>query len=352
MSKNFVRHSPCVLAAAIFSNLSLQPQVAEAGSQGNIANIENYKALGADPQFKWAGAVTAYRASDGNVVTASCVAVAPTVVVGAGHFTPGPTSLSKVHTVTFGANYKLGPRLTLEVDRWERFPGYITGNTNTTDLGVYYLKEAIPNFTPVNFGDIPLGAIAVQVDYGNRGDLNTGELPSLGDKLGGRGRASEAYRSSSTYPELKYALLNFDGTGSAEPTQALQFSSGAGWFYNGKIVGISIAAPLGQLDSVTTVLRLNTDEVQSFLQPRIQASWAALPASYFEAPGIGIDKAENRVTLTWSAKASGCILEISLDLKNWQTVITSPRTRNIVFGAGSSTFTGDADKQFFRQKTP
>jgi hypothetical protein len=275
--------------------------------------------------------------------------------MGAGHFTPGQTSASIVKTVTFGANYKSGPRLIMEVDHWERIPGYIPGNTSTTDLGLYYLKEPIPNFKAVSFGDVPMGSVPVQVDFGNCGDTFTGEIPSLGDKLAGRAIVSELFRPASSYPANKYMLLNFDGTNSTEPTQGLQFSSGAAWYYNGDIVAITIAGPNNTLDSYTTALKINTAEIQAYLQPKIQASWDALPAEYYEPPALEIAKVENGMKVSWTNKASGCILEKSGDLVNWQPITSatgSSGINNFIFGSNSFTFTENVPKQFFRLLAP
>ena len=87
-----------------------------AGSMESVALYDQYKALSNDPRYRWAGAATMRRPDIGEV-TASCVAVAPTVVIGAGHFTPGPTAVSIMTTVTFGTNYKTGERLVMEVAR-------------------------------------------------------------------------------------------------------------------------------------------------------------------------------------------------------------------------------------------
>lgn len=352
-SKRLAGRVPSVLVGACLSGWALPTPHAAAGSQDSVANIENYKALAARPEYKWAGAVT-MRIPAGTLYTASCVAVAPTVVIGAGHFTPGPTAASVMTTVIFGSNYKSGGRLIMEVDHWERIPGYIYGDTSTTDLGVYYLKAPIPNFTAVSFDDAPLGAVAVQVDYGDFGDTSTGEFPSLGFKLAGRSIVSETFRNVSGFPANKYVLLNFKGTGSTEPTQGLQFSSGSGWFLNGKLVSLTIAGPNGVLDGFTAALRLNTPEVQTFLQPKIQASWAAQPATYYARPKLELAREGNGVKVSWTEQASGCILEKSTDLAVWSAVLTdaaSP-TNTVLFGAGSVTFTDQAPRRYFRLRVP
>jgi len=352
-SKRWTGRVPLVLVGACLSGWALPTPHAAAGSQDSVANIENYKALAARPEYKWAGAMTV-QFPDASLHTSSCVAVAPTVVIGAGHTTPGPTSVSIVKTVTFGANYNSGARLIMDVDHWEIIPSYEFGNPNTTDLAVLYLRDPIPNFTAVSFGDAPLGSVAVQVDYGDFGDTSTGELPSLGFRLAGRAIVSEAYRPASSYPASKYFLLNFQGTGSTEPTQGLFTSSGAGWKFDGKIVAISTAKFNGTIDVTTVALRLNTPEVQNFLQPKIQASWAAQPATYYARPKLELAREGNGVKVSWTEQASGCILEKSTDLAVWNAVLTdaaSP-TNTVLFGAGSVTFTDQAPRRYFRLRVP
>ena len=156
-------------ASALFSGAALPTPEAHAGAMKSVALYEEYKALSANPMYQWAGAVTA-RKITGEEPSASCVAVAPTVVAGAGHFTPGPTSTSIITTVTFGANCRTGQRIVMEVDHWERYPGYVSGNPNTIDLGVYYLKAPIPGFKPVTFADANLDDLLTLTDYGNYGD--------------------------------------------------------------------------------------------------------------------------------------------------------------------------------------
>ena len=302
-------------AVAGFLLLSTLP--AAAGSMESVALYDQYKALSNDPKYKWAGAATMWRPDLGEV-TASCVAVAPNVVIGAGHFTPGPTAVSRMTTVTFGPNYKTGERLVMEVDRWEQFPGYVFGDRNTTDLGVYYLKQPIPGFTPVTF--VPespaLGTILTMVDYGNYGDTTTGEMPSIGDRLAGRAIVSNDYLGVSGYSPSKYAAINFADSvvhqGFSLRCQALNYSSGAPWFdRDGHLAYISIAKPNGILSLFTICLRLNLPEVQAWLQPKIAASWEALSPELTPAITAG------QFRVTWDAAATGWTLHASDTLGSW-----------------------------------
>lgn len=320
---------------------------AVAGTMESIAMYAQYKALAQDPKYLWAGAVTGRRGTTGEIVTASCVAIAPTVVLGAGHVTPGPTSLSVVQTVTFGPNYKSGDKLVMDVIGWEQFPGYSYTDKSTPDLGVYYLKKPIPNFTPIQFGDSQIGDIHTQVDFGNYGDTTVGELPSLGDKLAGN--AQHIYYSLPSivvYPVTKYSPLSFNGDGVTQRTQGLEYSSGSPWFSaDGKVTHLSVARINGMMDNFTICLKLNTEEVQNWLQPKIQASWAAMPGTYQDAPLLEISRVPaGGFQLSWGDEATGFVLERSSDFTAWEGV--GP----VRFGAGNHVDAGEANRRFFRMR--
>jgi len=347
-NKNLISRGNLVLAAACLTGFSLPKPKADAGTMESVSKYSQYQALSNNPKYKWAGAVTMNH-WNGITYTASCVAVAPTVVIGAGHFTPGLGSASVVTNVTFGASCKSGERLTMEVERWELFPGYVFGDKSTTDLGVYYLKKPIPNFSPVTFGSSQIGDIQTQVDFGNYGDTTTGELPSKGDRFAGNA-IHIAYTGGPDlggYPLTKYAPLSYSGGAIPNRTQGLQFSSGAPWFDEiGRLTHITIGGIRGQMTSYTLSLKLNTQEIQDFLQPKIQASWASLPTDYSEPPKLSITKTESGKQLSWDDKASGWVLEKSSDLVNWAQV------GNIRFGAGSFLDTSNASRQYFRLRNP
>ncbi len=303
-------------AVAGFLLLSTLP--AAAGSMESVSLYEQYKALSNDPKYKWAGAITV-RSITGQEATASCVAVAPTIAIGAGHFTPGVTSSTIVKSITFGQNYKTGEGLVMEADRWERFQGYVVGDASTTDLGVYYLTQPIPGFTPVTFvtETPPLGTILTMVDYGNYGDTTTGELPSLGDRLAGRAVVSDyGLAAIAGYPLSKYGIVNFQSNSGAPTfslrTQGLQFSSGSPWFdANGRLAFLTIALINGQMTRYTICLRLNLPEVQAWLQPKIAASWEALSPELTPAITAG------QFRVTWDAAATGWTLHASDTLGSW-----------------------------------
>lgn len=319
---------------------------AVAGTMESIAMYAQYKALAQDPKYLWAGAVTARRGTTGEIVTASCVAIAPTLVLGAGHFTPGPTSLSVVQTVTFGPNYKSGDRLVMDVIGWEQFPGYSSTDKNSTDLGVYYLKKPIPNFTPIQFGDSQIGDIHTQVDFGNYGDTTVGELPSLGDKLAGNAQHGSLTEGVISYPSGKYSPLYYSGDGFSQRTQGLQYSSGSPWFSaGGKVTHLTIAGINGQMALFTISLKLNTAEIQNWLQPKIQASWAAMPETYHDAPLLEISRVPaGGVQLSWGDEATGFVLERSGDFTAWEGV--GP----VRFGAGNHVDAGESNRRFFRMR--
>ena len=317
------------LTVVIVAVAALLPTAtATAGSMESVALYDQYKALSNDPRYKWAGAVTMNH-WNGNTYTASCVAVAPTLVIGAGHFTPGPTSTSVITTVIFGPNYKTGARLVMEVERWEQFPGYVFGDKTTADLGMYHLKQPIPGFAPVAFvPDTPaLGTVLTMVDYGNYGDTTTGELPSLGDRLAGRAQLN-AYPGGpdlAAYPLTKYAPLYFHrktGQSYLLPTQGLPYSSGSPWFdESGKLAFITIAGINGTIDHFTISLRLSLPEVQAWLQPKIAASWAAHP------PQLSMTMVPGAARLTWDGAATGWRLQATRDFTGWTdpgSLLTGP----------------------------
>ena len=338
-----------LLAVVAAAAVLLAPAVAFAGSMESVSLYGQYKALSNNPHYRWAGAATMRRPDIGEV-TASCVAVAPTMVIGAGHFTPGPTAVSVMTAVTFGASYKTGERLVMEVARWEQFPGYIFGDKTTTDLGIYYLKQPIPGFTPVTLvpESPPLGTVLTMVDYGNYGDTTTGELPTLGDRLAGKAqlRAYSGGPDLGGYPLTEYAPLYFhpiSGSNYRLRTQGLQYSSGSPWFdENGRLAFISIAIINGQMDRYTVSLRLSLPEIQAWLQPKIAASWAAV------TPQLSMTTGPGAMRLTWDAAATGYRLQTSESLSGWTNfgeLLTGPGTLDDLITAARP-------NRFYRLATP
>ena len=127
MTSHFIRPLNTV-AFGIALLLSTRADGAELKS---MSLYEDAKTLSANPMFQWSATVRITTAPTYSVLTSSCVAVAPTLVLGAGHFTPGPTSQSVVNEVIFGPNYNSSSALHIEVDHWERFTGYVSGDPNT-----------------------------------------------------------------------------------------------------------------------------------------------------------------------------------------------------------------------------
>jgi hypothetical protein len=269
-----------LLSLAAFGAASLPSAEADGAAIKNLTLYNDAKALSTDPMYQWSGAVNATTAPVYSNLTASCVAVAPTLVIGAGHFTPGLASQSVLNYVSFGANYNSPNALKLEIDHWEQFPGYSSSNLNSVDLGFYWLKHPIPGFTKhVTFGSISMGGTGTMVDYGNIGDPTTGERPSLGDRMAGY--APRITSNTSSYPASKYDFFDFNGGASLGiplNVQGLNFSSGAPWYNaNGDLTNLLIAKTNGIGIGESVSLKLYTSEVQAELVPRIDASWASVP---------------------------------------------------------------------------
>jgi len=216
------------------------------------------------------------------------VLVAPDLYVNAGHFTPRNGSIVAFHTeLIFGENYNTSSNR-YGVIASERYSGYVFGNTSTIDLGIGWTDRFVSGFTtPVTFASSTTDQQLTQVDYGNYGDRFTGELPSIGDKFAGYARTIGD--SSSEYPRVKYTSTVFSSSGSNGllNVKGLNFSSGAPWYNsNGELVGITIAGNSGLDVGITTILRFDNTEVQSYLQPLIQDSWNRYYASVPEPTSL------------------------------------------------------------------
>lgn len=265
-------------AVLLFACLSLLSASATAGEMNSVANYSQYQALSNNPMYQWSGAYT-FETIDNQIFHASCVAIAPTVVIGPGHFTPTPTGTSKITAVTFGVNYNDPDALTIPVASYERYPGYVMGDTTTIDLAVYLLAKPIPGFTkPVTFASPAVGEMLTMVDYGDYGDPSVGELPSLGDRLAGN--AVVITSQISPYPSSLYTTTIFNAAnGPSDPTGGLQYTSGAPWYdAEGDLDMLQIAGTNGTSDGREDYgLTLDSQPVQDYLQPFIQASWASVP---------------------------------------------------------------------------
>jgi len=269
------------LAATVaLSGTVLPARHAEASELTNISQYNNSLNLANNPMYRWSAAV--HRTGSAGTSYASGVLIAPDVYLNAGHFTPINGSLVARHTeIVFGANYNTSTER-YSVNRTVRYPGYEFGNPNTIDLGIGYLNRFVDGFatlgTRVTFAAASLNDERLMlVDYGNYGDLNTGELPSLGDRMGGFARTFNL--QSSVYPQDRYLSTIFNYS---EPlnVSGMNYSSGAPWYNaNGDIVGITTAGSIGTGPGFTTSVRLFTPEIQAYLQPIIQDSWARFEAS-------------------------------------------------------------------------
>jgi hypothetical protein len=224
--------------------------------------------------YQWSGAYK-FVQSNGQVMYTSCVAIAPTLVIGPAHGTPTPTGTSKITEVVFGSNYNTS-NFRMAVSSYERYPGYVFGDTNTIDLAVFHLASPIPGFTkPVTFADANIGEMLTMVDYGDYGDLNSGDLASKGDRFAGVAPVTTSLISP--YPSNFYATTLFEQDAFSDPTLGLPNSSGSGWYNaEGDLTLLSTAATNGVSDGREGYsLRLNSEVVQSYLQPLIQESWAS-----------------------------------------------------------------------------
>lgn len=259
---------------------------AKAGEMRSISLYPQHQELSDDPMYRWAGAVKRVDYFDDapTVITyASAVLIAPDLYITSGHFTPRNNSQVAFQTeLVFGSNYHTS------TDRWEiestkRFPGYVFGDTTTIDLGIGWTKDFVKGFdTPVEFASVVDGDILTIVEFGNFGDMTTGQLPSVGDRLGGRAEVANRFIGptvNSDYPPGTYIATYLPSIHFGPPlgTRGLNGASGSPWFTaDGRVAGISIATTGGPLvgDGTTTILNLMDPEVQSFLQPYIEDSWA------------------------------------------------------------------------------
>lgn len=281
MNQSPFAHSISALAVtAALSGAALPAHHAEASELTNMSQYDNSLNLAKNPMYQWSAAV--HRTGSTGTSYASGVLIAPDVYLNAGHFTPINGSLVARHTeIVFGANYITSTER-YSVRHTERYPGYEFGNPNTIDLGIGYLNSFVDGFATlgnrVTFAAAsPNGERLTLVDYGNYGDLNTGELPSLGDRMGGVARTASG--GNGVYPQDRY-LSNIFNYSEPLNVSGMNFSSGAPWYNaSGDIVGITTAGTIGTGPGFTTSVRLFTPEVQAYLQPIIEASWQRLETS-------------------------------------------------------------------------
>lgn len=260
-------------ASTIFADFGLLPCCLQAGEMHSVSLYPEHQALSNDPMYRWAAAVQ--RTDSLGLSYASAVMIAPDLFINSGHYTPRDGSLvASLNELVFGANYHTS------TDRWEiestkRFPGYVFGDTSTIDLGIGWTKEFVNGFdTPVEFASVMDWDVLTNVEYGNYGDMSTGELPSLGDRLAGRAPVYVAGLNS--YPAGRYFATYFTSSPGDYllNSKGLNYSSGSPWFSpEGALAGVTIAKSNALGGGFTTALNLTNPEVQTFLQPYIQDSW-------------------------------------------------------------------------------
>jgi len=271
--------------AAALTGATLPAADAQGGLMVNVANYDQHKLLSADPMYK--NSVAVGRVGSIGLTYASGVLIAPDVYINSGHFTPINGSTVAFHTeIVFGENYNTSTER-YSVKETQRFPGYVFGNKGTIDLGVGWTDQFVagitspgdlPYFAPPS-SSVPEGTVLTLVDYGIYGDENTGQLPSLGDRLAGRApKDNDSIDYSSTY---YYATL-FDGSTSLDILnyRGDDFASGAAWYTElGAVSGLHIASSNNVGIGVSIVLDLTHPDIQAYLQPIIQDSWARFYAS-------------------------------------------------------------------------
>lgn len=272
----------------------------EAGALTSMSQYENSKALSANPMYRWSAAVRRTDAPNGTTY-ASAVMIAPDLFITAGHVTPRNGSLTaKLHEVVFGSNYHTSTER-YAVARTERYPGYVFGDTSTIDLGVGWTTAFVSGYTSnMSFASVSTGTILTAAEYGNYGDITTGALPSIGDRLAGNARRSGA---SGSYPSGIYFSTWFDGPGAADPLNVclLDFASGSPWWTaSGSLAGLSIASTKTFDGGYTVVLNLSDTTVQAYLLPLIADSWARYNASIAPMPKLTCAATLTAAELTFS----------------------------------------------------
>jgi len=232
--------------------------------------------------YKWAAAVQ--RTDSLGIRHCSGVLIAPDLFITAGHVTPRDGSLTaRLDNIKFGGNFNTSSDI-YDVRATQRFPGYVSGDTSTIDLGVGWTTQFVPNFTPTVFASSAVGQTLTMAGFGNYGDATTGELPSLGDKLAGR---AVGRTFTSNYNNPAYMSTLFPGPTSPDPLsiRGMTGDSGSGWWNStGNLAMLSIAAPANVEAGSTIGLNLSDATIQAYLQPLIQESWTRYNASVPE-PG-------------------------------------------------------------------
>jgi len=277
-----------LLAAASFVGAATLPAAEAEGIEMRsvVDKYAQHQSLAMNPAYGGPVAVGRIDAANG-LTYASGFQIAPDIFLTAGHVTPRNDSLTaSIVEVVFGPNYNTSTaRYT--VDRTERFPGYIFGDTTTIDAGLIFTNDFVPMARPATFADGSIGEWHTIVGYGNFGDASTGELPSLGDKLAGVAPVFNIKAGVSPYPSNLYSHMLFDVNPSGLlDAKGLPRDSGSAWYnFAGDYTFMTVAGTNGFGGGVTTALKLNNPDFQAYLQPFIIDSWARFEAA--QEPGGG-----------------------------------------------------------------
>jgi hypothetical protein len=252
-----------------------------------MSQYENSQALSTNLMYRWSAAVRRTDAANGTTY-ASAVLIAPDLFITAGHVTPRNGSLTAtLHEIVFGPNYHTSTdRHT--VARTERYPGYVFGDTSTIDLGVGWTSGFVDGFTSsITFpSSVSQGTVLTVAEYGNFGDITTGEFASTGDRLAGRAQAYGAHGTN--YTSAYYFATDFDRA-SADPlnVNTLNGSSGSPWWTSsGQLAGMTVAGTKTFNTGYSIALDLTNPTVQAYLQPLIADSWARYNASIAQRPTL------------------------------------------------------------------
>ncbi len=305
------------MTAACGLNLLTAPK-SEAGLMVSMKreHYAKHELLANNARFQFATYVEVTTPS-GSKATSSGIAIAPNVILVSAHGIPSATNAAVVSSVTMGSNIFASDAVKFTVKKWERFPGYISGNKNTLDFGLVYLNENIPGFTPVSFGSVTIGQNPILVEYGNIAEQNgSATYPTLGDRLAGY---TPVVNDSGIlgYPQSSYFTTEFALGLPADCLNVLGLagSSGGALFNDlGQIVGIQTAASNGMWGGYSAAMRTDNQDFLSYVTPRIQASWASIEPTLTPSMENGAFK------VSWSPSAIGWTLQTSTDMKNWTNV--------------------------------
>ena len=267
------------MSAAVGGLGALSAPKADAALMVTFDNYDAHKELANNPAYQFASYIEVTTPS-GSIATSSGIAIAPNIILVAAHSIPSATNSAVVSSVIMGSNVFGSGATSYTVASWERFSGYIPGNTSTLDFGLVYLNENIPGFTPVSFGSATVGQTLTLVEYGRIGEQNgSTTYPTLGDRLAGYtpvvndsgilGYPQSSYLTTELSLGLPVNSLNVLG---------LPGSSGGALFNDlGQIVGIQTASSNGMWGGYSAAMRTDNEVFLNYVNPRIEDSWSRVP---------------------------------------------------------------------------